>query len=492
MVKHRQFYLSLLILSWFIPLVGRARLADQEWTRFRGPNGSGVSTATNLPVEFGPGKNVVWKTPVPPGHSSPVLTSTRIFLTAHTKDKDKENYRLLVLCLDRQSGKLLWQREVPRARTGRLQNLNGPASPSPVTDGMNVYVFFQDFGMMAFDADGNEGWRLELGPFNTFYGFGASPILADDKVILPVDQDLAPYLIAVDKNTGKVKWKVDRPGVLSGYSTPTLYQPKNGSKQAMIPESFQLSSYSVEDGKRLWWVRGLACEMKSVASYDDDSLYINGWGFPQNQPGKQVATVPFEEGLKRYDKNNDGLVAKEEISGNELMDKMLAPNSGFEAFDLDRDGKLNAKEWEVFRLMMASENGLLAIKLGGQGDMTDTAIRWRYQRPVPQVPSTLLYQGVLFMVNDSGILISFNPATGDVTKQGRLTGAIDKYFASPVGADGKVWLCSQDGTVTVTTAKGDWEILAVNRLDDEVFATPAIADGRIYFRTRSMLYCFGK
>jgi outer membrane protein assembly factor BamB len=96
------------------------------------------------------------------------------------------------------------------------------------------------------------------------------------------------------------------------------------------------------------------------------------------------------------------------------------------------------------------------------------------------------------MVNDSGILISFDPATGNVIKQGRLKGAIDKYFASPVGADGKVWLISQDGTVSVVEAKGEWEVLSVNALGDEVFATPAIADGRLYIRTQSMLYCFGR
>jgi outer membrane protein assembly factor BamB len=141
--------------------------------------------------------------------------------------------------------------------------------------------------------------------------------------------------------------------------------------------------------------------------------------------------------------------------------------------------------------MMAAENGLLAIHLGGRGDMTADAVRWRYQRPVPQVPSTLLYGGVLFMVNDSGILIGIDPATGNVLKQGRLKGAIDKYFASPVGADGKVFLVSQDGTVSVVDAKADWNILSVNALDDEVFATPAIADGRIYIRTKSALYCFG-
>ncbi|MGA2261421.1 MAG: PQQ-binding-like beta-propeller repeat protein [Acidobacteriota bacterium] len=490
MTKINRLCLYTLAFSWLALCPRYSFAANDEWTRFRGPNGTGVSSATNLPVEFGPDKNVVWKTPLPPGHSSPVLTSTRIFLTAHTKDK--ENYKLFVFCLDRQSGKLLWQREVPRAQKGRLGNVNGPASPSPVTDGKNVYAFFQDFGMMAFDADGKELWRLPMGPFNQFYGFGASPILVDDKLILAVDQDLNSHLIAVDKNTGKVRWKIDRPEVISGYSTPTIYQPENGTKQIIVPESFQLSSYSVEDGKRLWWVRGLPCEMKSVASYDNEYLYINGWGFPQNQPGRQVPTVSFEEALKRYDKNHDGLIEKDEISGNDPMDKMLAPAGGFEAFDLNRDDKLDAKEWEVFRLMMAAENGLLAIKLGGQGDMTATAIRWRYQKPVPQVPSTLLYQGTLFMVNDSGILTSFDPATGNVLRQGRLKGAIDKYFASPVGADGKVWLISQDGTVSVVSARADWEILAVNALGDEVFATPAMADGKIYIRTQNMLYCFGK
>ena len=458
----------------------------EDWTQFRGPNGSGVSTSKGVPETFGPTKNVVWKTELPPGHSSPVLTRDRIFVTAHTKDK------LFVICLDRQTGKILWQREAPRAHAGRLQNVNGPASPSPVTDGTNVYVFFQDFGMLSYDRNGKERWKLPLGPFNMFYGFGASPILVDNKVILPVDQDSpSSYLIAVDKDTGKVRWKVERPIVISGYSTPIVYQPKNGPKQIVVPESFQLSAYSVEDGKRVWWVRGLACEMKSIASHDDEYLYINGWGFPQNQPGAQVKTVSWDEGLARYDKDNDRLIAKAEAAGGpDPMDRML--KAAFEAFDMDRNEKLDQKDWEVFRAMMASENGLLAIKMGGQGDQTATAIRWRYQKPVPQVPSTLLYKGVLYMINDSGILISFDPATGNVLKQGRLHGAIDKYFSSPVAADDKVFLIGQGGQVSVVKATGEWEVMTVNALDDECYATPAIADGRIYIRTRGALYSFGK
>jgi len=417
-----------------------------------------------------------------------VLTRNRIFITAHSNEK--ENHKLFVICLDRQSGKPLWQREVPRSQKGRLQLVNGPASPSPVTDGENVYVFFQEFGMISYDGSGKERWKLPLGPFNMFYGFGASPILVDDKVILPVDQDNPnSFLIAVDKNNGRVRWKVDRPEVISGYSTPIVYQPKQGAKQIIVPESFQLSAYSVEDGKRVWFVRGLACEMKSIASHDAEYLYVNGWGFPQNQPGQQVKTITFAEGLAKYDVNHDGLIAKSEISGKEMMDKMLS--GAFEAFDADRDEKLNEKEWGIFRAMLASENGLLAIKFGGQGDQTSTAIRWRYTKPVPQVPSTLLYKGVLYMVNDGGVLISFDPATGAVIKQGRLTGAIDKYFSSPVGADDKVFLIGEGGAVSVLKAAGEWEILKVNQLDDECFATPAIADGRIYIRTRSALYCFG-
>ncbi len=285
--------------------------APPDWSRFRGPNGTGVAETTNLPTEVGPTSNVVWKTALPPGHSSPVLTESRIFLTAHTAEKT--NYQLLVIALDRATGKELWRREVPRAKSGRIENVNGPASPSPVTDGESVYAFFQEFGLISFTADGKERWRLPLGPFNIYYGFGASPMLVDDLLILPVDQDLGAYLLAIDRRTGKQRWKVERPHVISGYSTPTVYRPAGGPAQVVIPESFQLTSYAVADGKKLWWVRGLACEMKSVASLDGQTLYVNGWGFPQNQPGRQVATVPFDEGLKRYDKNGDGLVGKAEV-----------------------------------------------------------------------------------------------------------------------------------------------------------------------------------
>jgi outer membrane protein assembly factor BamB len=458
-------------------VVAARAVVAADWPQFRGPNGSGWCE-TAVPLRFGPTENVIWKTALPAGHSSPVLGGDRIFVTGF------EGEKLLTFCLDRKTGAIVWKRELERGRKDRLMKPNSQASPSPVTDGQNVYVFFQDVGLLSYAADGTERWRVPLGPFNTFYGMGASPILVDDLVVQSCDQDTGSFLLAVDRATGRVRWRTERPDVISGYSTPVVVRPKTGAAEILIPESYQLSAYSTRDGRRTWWVRGLACEMKSIASIGDGVLYVNGWGFPENQPGRQIQVPPFAEALSRLDSNRDGVIAKEEVIDAKMK-------SYFEAFDADRNGRLDEKEWGGYRAMMAAENGLLAIRIGGAGDMTASSILWKYQKPVPQVPSTLLYRGVLYMVNDSGILLSFDPASGEVLKQGRLKGGVDKYFASPVGADGNVILISQAGNASVVRAGKEWEILAVNDLDDEVYATPAIADGRIYIRTRSALYCFG-
>lgn len=435
------------------------------WPQFRGPNSQGIATGAAPPVEFGPGRNVVWKAPVPPGHSSPVVTRDRVYVTGFEKDKRA------TICLNRKDGKLLWRREVDAGTGNPLRKPNNPASPSPLADERdNVFVFFQDFGLLSYDRNGKERWRFPLGPFKVYYGFGASPVLVDGKVILPVDQDAESFLLAVDARSGKQAWRTQRPGVISGYSTPVVHQG-----QILIAESFQLSAYAAGDGRKLWSIPGLACEMKSVPSIANGKLYINGWGFPENQPGQQIKLPPFAEALA----SNDGSLSPAEIP-NERVERP----GYFGTFDTNQDGRLNETEWAIARAMLAAENGLLAV------DLASREVLWKYQRPVPQVPSTVLYNEVLCMVNDSGILISFDPATGAVIKQDRLKGAIDKYFASPVAADGKIWLVSQDGTVSVVKAEGQWSIVQVNPLGEEVFATPAIVDGRIFVRTQSSLYCF--
>ena len=115
---------------------------------------------------------------------------------------------------------------------------------------------------------------------------------------------------------------------------------------------------------------------------------------------------------------------------------------------------------------------------------------WRLEKFLPNVPSPLLYEGILYLVKDGGILTTLDAKTGKILKQGRLKGALDKYYSSPVGADDKVYMISQLGKATVVKAGGQWEILASHDFEDEVYATPAIVDNRIYLRTRNTLYCF--
>src|SRR5262249_22762302 len=166
------------------------------------------------------------------------------------------------------------------------------------------------------------------------------------------------------------------------------------------------------------------------------------------------------------------------------------PAFWFDVADLDQNGSLSRDEWAYYRAALESENGMLAIRLGGSGDMTDKAIRWKYQRTVPQLPSPLLYRGVLYMINDHGIVTSLDPETGAVIKQGRLTGAPGPHFASPVAADGHIFFTSEAGAVIVVAPGGDITPLVINPLNEDAYATPAIVDGRIYVRTTEALYAF--
>ncbi len=449
-----------LLLFFGLPL----RAAD--WPRFRGPNGSGVADTTGLSAEFSPSKNVVWKTPLPPGHSSPILSGDRIFLTVLDEQK------LFTLCLSRRTGRILWRRECPRPRAEPLDKRNHPASPTPVADGHSVFVFFPDFGLVSYGWDGNERWRTPLGPFNNVYGMGASPILAGNKVILVCDQSRDSFAAAFGQSDGRLLWKTPRGEALSGHSTPILYQPRQGPLQILAPGSFRMEAYSSATGEVLWGANGLPSEMKSTPVLDGDTVYLSGYNTPHNDPGNQIRVPAFAE----VDADQDGRIGRAEAGDAARY---------FPFIDLDRDGWLSPAEWKSYQASMAAENGLLAIRMDG-------SIRWKYQRAVPQLPSTLLYRSVLYMINDGGILTTLDSATGRVFKQGRLRGAVDNYFASPVAADGKVFFLSQTGIVSVLGAGPEQEILAVNELDDECLATPAIADGRLYIRTRSALYCFGQ
>jgi len=465
------------VLSFLLGVACLVTAAD--WPTFRGVNSQGLAPDANLPLEFGPEKNVVWKTLLPKGHSSPVLVGNRIYLTGY------ENEKLYTFALDRGTGKILWRREAPRPRKEKLHDANSPTSASPASDGRSVFVFFTDFGVLSYGPDGEERWKAPLGPFNNPMGQSATPVLSGTTLLVPCDQESGSYFIAFDKDSGKVKWRVERPDFTRGFSTPVLWKPKDGGPiQVLLAGSYRLVAYEVETGKEVWSVRGLTWQLKPTPVMDNDNIYVLGWA-GEADPGQQEIVPEFKEALSKWDTDKDGKIGKAEMTEPKLI-------KGWEGLDLDLDGSLAERDWTMYQQKRSVVNGVNAFKLGGNGDMTATAHLWKYERTLPNVPSPLLLDGILYLCKEGGILTALDAKTGKLLKTARITGAPGAYFASPVAAGGYIYTTSEEGKLAVIKPGADWEVIRINDFNDSVNATPAIVDGKIYVRTHSALYCLAK
>ena len=253
-------------------------LAD-NWPQFRGPGSQGVSREANLPVKWDATTNVRWKTPLPgPGHSSPVIWGDRIFLTAFNQSKRQ----LLVLCLDKASGKVLWERPVQADRIEEHHPTNAPASPTPVTDGKHVYVYFGSSGLTCFDFSGNKVWENRFGPFPNEWGSASSPILYNDMLVLNVDTDAEDFLLTVNKNTGRTIWKTSRSNINRSWPTPVIWNA-NGKDEIVVSGSGRVKGYDPTDGKELWTVEGLTIWVTPTPVMGHGLLYV-----ASNGPGGNV------------------------------------------------------------------------------------------------------------------------------------------------------------------------------------------------------------
>jgi len=448
--------------------------AAGQWNQFRGPNGAGVDSSTGFPTEFSASKNVVWKTPVPFGQSSPVIAGDRLYFTA------SEGGKLVTICLDRRSGKESWRREVKPDRSAKLFRANDPASPTAVADENGVYAFFGDYGLIAYSTEGKERWNIRLGPFKNFYGMAASPILAGDLIVLVCDQQSASFLLAVDRATGKQRWRTARAGMDVGWATPVVFRPAGGPAEVIVLGSTRLDSYYLATGERHWWTPLQSMGALGVPAVLGDQVLVA-------TPGSAEPWMPTFEGmLAKYDKDKDGKLSYEEFRA----DPDLGEHFGW--LDANNDNFITASEWNGAREMTKGPFGAVAIRPGStQGQLADSAVRWRFQKGLPMIPAPLLYQNVYYMVRDGGVVTALNPTNGQLIKQGRSPEALGEYYASPVAADGKVFFANVDGKITVMKAGASLEVLAVNDLGEEVHATPALDQGRIYVRTRMAMYCFG-
>ncbi len=447
----------------------------EDWSRFRGPNGSGVSKDTGFPTEFGREQNAIWRTPVRPGKSSPILTQRHIFLTAF------ENGKLFTQCFDRKNGRLLWERAEARPREEVANVRSEPACITPVTDGQNVYVFFKDLGLVSYDPAGNLQWKVPLGPFTNSMGLAASPIMAGDSVVVLADQEEGSYIAAFDRRNGEIRWKTARDEG-DGWATPLLYGPAGAAPQILTTSRGQFGAHLLETGKRTWSQHILSPAIVASPVLGQDTVFTFGYG--------HEAATPFSTALAKYDKNHDGQLSPDEY----WSDPFIIAMGRFEG---NRDLIVTKEKWDAKWRRVVAPSSLVAMRLERDPDApSGNSIRarelWRYEKNfVGVVPSPLLYQGVLYLIKNGGILTAFDPETGEVVKTGRVQGAIGGYSASPVAADGKIFLASEDGKVAVLRAGRDWEVLAVNDVGEGCYATPALSGGNIYLRSGETLYCFG-
>ncbi len=449
----------------------------EEWSRFRGPNGVGVNDSAPLPETLSPAA-ALWAAEIPTGKSSPALTGDKIFLTGH------EDERLVTFALDRSSGKVLWRRAAPARRLEKLNRLNDEASSSPVTDGENVYVFFGGYGLLSYGPDGNERWRIPMGPFSNFHGMGASPIYADGKVIMVVDQDQKAFVVAVDARDGSVVWRTERPDMVHSYTTPVLYRPADGPAEIIAPGSYQIVSYELESGAELWRWRGIAYQVKGTPVVESDRLFFNAWSVG-GTAARRLVLPEFAAALAKLDANGNGTISEDEVP------EEWTPDSSWAMQDLDKDGEYNEREWRYYTMRRTSTNSTLCIRLGGRGDVTSTHTIWQVRKNMPEVPAILVYQDAAYLIKNGAIFTAFDKETGEVLKQGRIREALDNYYASPVAGDGKIYLASEKGLVTVVRAGSVWQPLATVDFDDPIFATPALSEGKVYLRAGTKLYCIG-
>lgn len=454
-----------------------------EWPQFRGPNGSGLAADSKPPVTFGPDQNVKWKTPTPPGVSSPVIAGEKLFLTAFVEGK------LFTIAYSTVNGRELWRAEAPFKTIESYHKTEGsPAASSVATDGKTVVAYFGSCGIFAYDLSGKELWKYELPPAKTAadFGTGVSPILVDGLVILQRDEMNEPKLIALEAQTGRPKWETRRQS-LTSYGTPTVWDTEGG-KQIVCGGYGRMVSYDVKTGEEKWSVTGMPSASCTTPVVSDGMLYFSGWS-PGDAEDSEFKFPKYDDLLGSGDANKDGQISREE------SDKTFLKGF-FDNNDTNKDGQLTREEWDAtIKYMSASKNSVFAVKAGGQGDITKTHVVWKKTKGMPYVPSAIVVGGQYFMVKDGGLCTAYDAKTGKEIYVQKRAAANGRYYASPVSANGHIYIVSlDDGAFTVLKAGTDSpEVVADNpKLDEKTSATPAIVGDTIYVRTANHLWAFAE
>jgi outer membrane protein assembly factor BamB len=420
---------ALILGMWF--LVGQVDMvpAAEVWPQWRGPTGDSVSPVAELPTRWSKTENVVWKTDLPGwGNSTPAIWKDAIFVTS----QDDES--LVLLRIDRRSGKIVWKKEVgrgtPRRKgavgNGRYHDENNMASPSPVTDGKHVWAHFGTGDLACYDFDGKQIWRVDMtkryGPYSIWWGHANSPVLIGDLLISQCAQDPLGggqnYVVALNKLTGEEKWLVKRvtgaeKEPADSYTTPLVYRHE-GRAELIVFGGNVLDAYDPATGKRLWY-----CDVFK---------------------GNRVISGPTLAGDTVY-----------------AVQGMKGP--------------------------------LFAIRAGGSGDVTASNVLWQFKKgDNPDAASPAVAKGLVFLATNSGQGICIDAVTGKELWNKRLA---SQFRATPLVAGNRIYFFGKDGNTSIVEAAGEFKKVSECDLDEDTVASPAVAGGDLFIRTKGHLYRIG-
>lgn len=410
------------------------QVSAEDWTRFRGANGSGLSDAVGVPVEWSESRNLIWKRDLPgEGSSSPVIAGDRIFVTCYAgygSDAGADPAKMVrqLVCVSAETGELLWTAKAgvpPREDPPQGYILeHGYASNSATTDGERVYAFFGKSGVAAYDLDGKELWSHSVGTesANRQWGSAASLTLFEDLLIVNAAEE-GRAVLALNKLTGEQVWKSEAEALELAYGTPAQLRRADGQTELILAVPGEIWGLNARTGKLAWYAETpLTGNISPSPLVDGQAIYVFG---------------------------------------------------GFRS------------------------SGSLRVRAGGRGDVTQTHVEWT-SRSSSYVATPVLVDGRLYWVDDQGIAWCLDAATGETVYRERVPGLRSggrPVYASPIAADGRIYVVTRrDGVLVLPTDK-EFRVLQQNRfVDDEsdFNATPAVHGRRLLLRSNRALYCVGQ
>ena len=466
------------------------------WPQFRGPNSSGVAKGASPPIHFGPGNNELWHLPLNSGHSSPCISGDSLFVTTF----NESNKQLGVVCISITTGKKQWEQIVQAKEIESGHPSFNPASSSPTTDGDRVIAYFGSYGLLCFDINGEKLWEVKMPLTKSFAGNATSPAIYDNRVVLYRANHVDHFLIAFDKYTGEEIWKINQGekfvDEMACTACPILFE-----RTIIAHTARSVQGYDLSTGARIW-ITKCATTATSTPVIAGSKVIVAAWN-KMGEPILRPQIPSFGELVKQHDKDNTGTISKNEFPRLWIFHRPLgseAPLNGatirFDRTDSDGDNQITEIEWlkyleviEKFRSRYRT-HGLIRIDLKSEGIVEENSIEVLANRGIPEVPSPIYHEGYVYMVKNGGLLTCIDVTSAERKYQIR-TGSRGTHYASPIIAGQHLFTTSGGGEIAVITLGPSPEVLSINDMNENVFATPAIVNGVIYVRTHGNLYAFG-